>query len=52
MGLVTAEGVLVGRTNSSLAGNKTIMNFASALTATKVEMDEVVTAIKHAIEKF
>jgi taurine-pyruvate aminotransferase len=35
MGLVAAEGVLIGRTNSSLPGNNTIMNFAPALIATK-----------------
>ena len=52
MGLVMAEGVLAGRTNSSLPGNNTIMNFAPALVATKAEMDELVTAVKRAIEKF
>jgi taurine-pyruvate aminotransferase len=52
MGLVAAEGVLVGRTNSSLPGNNTIMNFAPALVATKSEMDEIVSALKRAIEKF
>ncbi len=52
MGLVAAEGVLVGRTNSSLPGNNTIMNFAPALVATKSEMDEIVTAVKRALEKF
>jgi taurine-pyruvate aminotransferase len=52
MGLVADEGVLVGRTNSSLPGNNTIMNFAPALIATKSDMDEIVTAVKRAIEKF
>ena len=52
MGLVAAEGVLAGRTNSSLPGNNTIMNFAPALIATKSDMDEIVTAVKKAIEKF
>jgi taurine-pyruvate aminotransferase len=52
MGLVAAEGVLVGRTNTSLPGNNTIMNFAPALIATKADMDEIVTAVKRAIEKF
>jgi adenosylmethionine-8-amino-7-oxononanoate aminotransferase len=28
------------------------MNFAPALIATKAEMDEIVTAVKRAIEKF
>lgn len=52
MALVAAEGVLVGRTNSSLPGNNTIMNLAPALIATKADMDEMVAAIKNAIEKF
>ncbi len=52
MGLVAAEGVLAGRTSSSLPGNNTIMNFAPALIATKEEIDEIVTAVKTAIEKF
>ncbi len=52
MGLVAAEGVLAGRTTSSLPGNNTIMNFAPALIATKSDMDEIVTAVKRALEKF
>ena len=52
MALVAAEGVLVGRTNSSLPGNNTIMNLAPALIATTADMDETVAAIKNAIEKF
>jgi len=52
MGLVTAEGVLIGRTNSSLPGNNTIMNFAPALVATQTDIDEIVAAVKNAIEKF
>lgn len=52
MGLVAAEGVLVGRTNTSLPGNNTIMNFAPALIATKGDIDEIVRAVKRAIEKF
>lgn len=52
MGLVAAEGVLAGRTASSLPGNNTIMNFAPALIATKTDMDEIVTAVKRAMEKF
>lgn len=52
MALVAAEGVLVGRTASSLPGNNTIMNFAPALIATKTDMDEIVTAVKRALEKF
>ncbi|MFH1982526.1 MAG: aminotransferase class III-fold pyridoxal phosphate-dependent enzyme [Pseudomonadota bacterium] len=52
MALVAAEGVLVGRTNSSLPGNNTIMNLAPALVATTADVDEMVAAIKKAIEKF
>ena len=52
MGLVAAEGVLIGRTNSSLPGNNTIMNFAPALIATKADIDEIVAAVKKAIETF
>ena len=52
MGLVTAEGVLAGRTSSSLPGNNTIMNFAPALVATKADIDEIVSAVNRAIEKF
>jgi taurine-pyruvate aminotransferase len=52
MTLVAAEGVLIGRTNSSLPGNNTIMNFAPALVASKSEMDEIVSAVKRALEKF
>jgi taurine-pyruvate aminotransferase len=52
MGLVAVEGVLAGRTSSSLPGNNTIMNFAPALIATKEDIDEIVTAVKKAIEKF
>ncbi len=52
MGLVAAQGVLVGRTSSSLPGNNTIMNFAPALIATREDIDEIVAAVKAAIEKF
>lgn len=52
MSLMAEEGVLVGRTNSSLPGNNTIMNFAPALIATKPDIDEIVTAVKRAMEKF
>jgi len=52
MALVTAEGVLAGRTNTSLPGNNNIMNFAPALIAAKADIDEIITAVKHAIEKF
>ncbi|MCF8106941.1 MAG: aminotransferase class III-fold pyridoxal phosphate-dependent enzyme [Desulfohalobiaceae bacterium] len=52
MGDVAAEGVLVGRTNTSLPGNNTIMNFAPALCVTKEQLDRIVTAVKKALEKF
>ena len=52
MGLMAAEGVLAGRTNTSLPGNNTIMNFAPALIATRADIDEIVTALKRAIENF
>ena len=40
MNLVAAEGVLAGRTNTSIPGNNNIMNFAPALIATKADIDE------------
>jgi taurine-pyruvate aminotransferase len=52
MGLVAQEGVLVGRTTSSLPGNNTIMNFAPALVATREDIDRIVAAVKAALEKF
>jgi taurine-pyruvate aminotransferase len=48
---VNAEGVLVGRTNTSLPGNNTIMNLAPALIVTHEQIDQIVAAIKTAIEK-
>ncbi|MCB2149052.1 MAG: aminotransferase class III-fold pyridoxal phosphate-dependent enzyme [Deltaproteobacteria bacterium] len=52
MANVAAEGVLVGKTTSSLPGNNTIMNFAPALIATKNDIDRIVAAVKAGIEKF
>lgn len=52
MANVAAEGVLVGRTNTSLPGNNTIMNFAPALIATKDDIDRILAAVKAGIEKF
>ncbi len=52
MGMVASEGVLIGRTMSSLPGNNTIMNFAPALIATRDDIDEIVAAVKKAIENF
>ena len=50
MGDVAARGVLVGRTNSSLPGMNTIMNFAPALVATKDQMDQIIAAVRAALE--
>ena len=47
---VAAQGVLVGRTNTSLPGMNTIMNFAPALVATTDQMDQIIAAIRAAIE--
>jgi taurine-pyruvate aminotransferase len=51
MGNVMAEGVIVGRTNSSFDGLNTVMNFAPSLIITKEQVDYVVAAVKRAIEK-
>lgn len=48
---VIDEGVLVGRTNFSLPGMNNIMNFAPALIITKDQVDQIVSAVKNAIEK-
>ncbi len=46
-----AEGVLLGRTNSSLPGLNTTLYFAPALVITKEEADRVVDATQRGIEK-
>jgi taurine-pyruvate aminotransferase len=51
MAAVAQQGVLVGRTNTSLPGNNTIMNFAPALVVTKEQLDQIVAAVKTALEK-
>ncbi len=51
MGDLIDEGVLVGRTNCSIPGLNNIMNFAPALIATRADIDEIVAAVKKAIEK-
>jgi hypothetical protein len=38
--------LLIGRTNSFLPGNNTIMNFAPALIATIDDIAEIVSAVK------
>jgi taurine-pyruvate aminotransferase len=48
---VKEEGVLVGRTFSSLPGNNTIMNFAPSLTITRDQVDTVVAAVRAAVQK-
>jgi taurine-pyruvate aminotransferase len=51
MGNLAAEGVLAGRTNCSIPGLNNIMNFAPALVITREQVDQIVNAVKHAIEK-
>ncbi len=51
MGNVMAEGVIVGRTNSSFHGLNTIMNFAPSLIITKDQVDTIVAAVEAAIKK-
>jgi taurine-pyruvate aminotransferase len=48
---VKEEGVLVGRTYSSLPGNNTTMNFAPALTISRDQVDTIVSAVRRAVEK-
>ena len=51
MGNVLAQGVIVGRTNSSFTGLNTVMNFAPSLIITKEQVDQIVAAVRKAIEK-
>ncbi len=48
---VKDEGVLVGRTYSSIPGNNTTMNFAPALTISREQVDTIVSAVQRAVEK-
>jgi taurine-pyruvate aminotransferase len=48
---VKAEGVLLGRTNSSLPGLNTTLYFAPALVITRDEVDQMVDATRIGIEK-
>ena len=48
---LAGEGVLAGRTNSSIPGLNNIMNFAPALVCTRDQVDRIVAAVKRAIEK-
>ncbi|MFT5730814.1 MAG: taurine-pyruvate aminotransferase [Desulforhopalus sp.] len=51
MGRMMAQSVIVGRTNSSFDGLNTVMNFAPSLTITKEQVDQVVAAVKNAVEE-
>ncbi len=51
MGNVMAQNVIVGRTNSSFDGLNTVMNFAPSLIITKEQVDQVVKAVRNAVEK-
>ena len=48
---IAAHGVLVGKTSRSLPGLNNTLNLAPALIATKDQIDQIVDAIKKAIEK-
>ncbi len=51
MGNIMAQGVIVGRTNSSFHGLNNIINFAPCLIITKEQVDTIVGAVAAAIEK-
>jgi taurine-pyruvate aminotransferase len=51
MGNILAEGVIVGRTNNSLPGMNTNINLAPCLIITREQIDQIVAAVKTAIEK-
>lgn len=51
MANLMAEGVLAGRTNSSIPGFNNIMNFAPVLIVTREQVDQIVAAVQKAIEK-
>ncbi|MCG8641668.1 MAG: aminotransferase [Desulfobacterales bacterium] len=51
MGNVMAQGVIVGRTNSSFHGLNNVMNFAPSLVITKEQVDTIVEAVSSAIKK-
>ena len=51
MGNMMAQNVIVGRTNSSITGLNTVMNFAPCLIITKEQIDRIVEAVRNAIEK-
>ncbi len=51
MGNVMAQGVIVGRTNSSFHGLNNVVNFAPCLIITKEQVDTIISAVAVAIEK-
>ncbi len=51
MANILAEGVIVGRTNSSLPGMNTIINFAPCLIVTRQQVDTIVAAVRNAVIK-
>ncbi len=51
MANVLAEKVILGRTNSSIPGLNTTLYFVPCLTVVEEEIDEIVDAVKKAIEK-
>ena len=50
VGNMFKQGVIVGRTNSSITGLNTVMNFAPCLIITKEQIDRVVEALRKTIE--
>jgi len=51
MANLVSEGVLAGRTNSSIPGLNNIMNFAPALIVTREQVDQIVAAVQKVVEK-
>ncbi|MFZ5643762.1 MAG: aminotransferase [Bacillota bacterium] len=48
---VAAQGVIVGKTNRSIPNGNNIINLAPAFVVTKEQIDQIVAAIKNAVEK-
>ena len=51
VGEMTAQGVLVGRTNRSLPGLNNTINFAPAYVVTREDIDTILAAMRTALEK-
>lgn len=51
IGNMMAQNIIVGRTNSSISGLNTVMNFAPSLIITREQVDRVVEAVRNTIEK-